>query len=298
MKTKVKAVIITGVFSVITAGVGLLSYNKGEVTGSNNTFNELENVVANVSGDNANITINDMDDFVKTYEKTLQINEEFKNLNGQLNEQLTQKISEVESLKKQLGDQKVLTFKNLSLSIDGTDKPINSKDAMVTIDGREYVSLEFAKKLIKEGELTIKDESASVGAIIKEKANLSSQWIMNQTHYVDSDRDVRDSYGNSRTNSIVFYSDGSSIMYSLKNEYSQLKCTISVGEKFSINHIATLTVKTDDTVVHTLDMTKITDPVLDLVIPINNCSLLTFEYSTNYGYECNGIIISDAIVYN
>ena len=57
------------------------------------------------------------------------------------------------------------------------------------------------------------------------------------------------------------------------------------------------TIKADDVVIYTSPtLIKTTNPY-EIDIPINNCSLLTFEYDTKGQYEFD-CVISDAVVYN
>lgn len=59
--------VITGIFSLVSAVIAAFA---GEQIGEQKVYRELRNSVGEISGDNATVTINDVNGFVKDYENT------------------------------------------------------------------------------------------------------------------------------------------------------------------------------------------------------------------------------------
>ena len=73
---------------------------------------------------------------------------------------------------------------------------------------------------------------------------------------------------------------------------------ISMSEDIYSDTTGMVTIKADDNVVYSKELNKYTEPVLEIDIPINNCSLLKICYDSNHNFSSEGCIISDAILYN
>lgn len=75
-----------------------------------------------------------------------------------------------------------------------------------------------------------------------------------------------------------------------------MKLTIAVSESSYMDTSGVITIKADDVIVYTSpNLNKKTEPFTETSIPIQNCTLLTIEYSGDYYNWC---IISDAVVFN
>ena len=265
--------VITGIIGfVATIIAAVISANIARKNATEEVINQIENGVANLNGDNANIIINDVDDFISDYEDLKIQNEGLGALNTQYAEQIKENEEELNSLRQQLGD-------------------------APDINGRDYLSKEFTDHILAENEaLTIKDNTAYIGRIIADQSNLFDKWVVDSSYFVLKDN-ATDNYGNKHINILMSdHSDGY-IIYNLNNEYSLLKLNISVSEKIKSYSYGTITIMADDTIVYTSpELTKTTAPFEITDIPINNCSLLRIECDTGYyGMYC---IISDAVVYN
>lgn len=297
MKAQVKAAIITGGLGIVATVIGsLISFNSGIEKGNTSTMSEIETAIGNVTGDYANVTINDIGNFVKDYEDVQQNNEELKSLNKQYYELLNQNTTEIESLKTQVGDTPILSFQDLKLSINGEDKPINTSKSMVIIDGREYLSKEFIENLLNGETLTIKDGNAYIGKVIKDKASLFDQWLTD-SYVMEFQSNINDSYGNIHSKAMVFYNSGTKYaVFNVNNEFSYLKCTFAIKDNAVAGKDGIITIKADSDVVYTSpNISKTTKPFTVEDIPINNCSLLTIEYTSDGNNNC---IVSNAILYN
>lgn len=189
-----------------------------------------------------------------------------------------------------------IKYNNLSLSVDGNDIQISKNNSMVTIDGRKYYSEDIVESLIPSNKmLTINDDTIYIGKVIYDKESLFTQWVVNSQHYNNCDTSTKDSYGNIRSNGIYAWDYSGEIIYSLKNKYSFLKCTIALKEDFSIDRTVSLIMKADGEVVYSVELDKTTEPY-EVEIPINQCSLLNISY--NSGTSTDSVIITNAMVYN
>ena len=137
--------------------------------------------------------------------------------------------------------------------------------------------------------------------MIADKASLFDQNILDQSNFV-MENSMLDSYGNSYLNALrirASYTGDKYIIYSLNNQYSFLRMTIAIRDNANIDSNGILVIKADDTVIYTSnDLNKSMQPFI-IDVPINNCNLLTMEYSPkNKSFDSIDCIISDAIVYN
>lgn len=255
----------------------------------------LQSQIVQIEGNSNNVTFNDVDDLVSEYNNLLNENESLEAKNTSYFNDLTVAKEEVQSLKSQMGDIPQISYNSLGLMLDAQDISINKNNSMVTIDGKDYFAREITEKLLPDGKnLTIKDGNIFVGTVVTDKANLTNQWIVNESD-CKTDFSGNDSYGNPRTNSIIFSYYTGEIEFNLNRKYSYLKCTISACEDCPMNSNITLTVNPDTGNSYTVQITKTTEP-FEVEIPINNCSLLTITCDSSHPQ--NSVIISNAIVYN
>lgn len=295
-KKDYKAAWITGILGIIGAILAaIIGAYIGKNNGTQEMLGQIKTTIGNIDGDYTNITINDIGNFVIDYEDTKKENESLKTLNSQLTNQLDESISENDLLKKQLGDTPILNFRDIKLSVNGEEIPINSQNSMVNIEGRDYFAKEIVDNLItNENFFDIKDGVLYIGKIIKDKSDLFEQWVVSDFN-IYRNNSMTDSYGNIHTNAIRFVS-GANIIYNLNNKYSLIKFDLSACESSDMNRNGVLTIKADDNVVYTSPIiTKTTKLFSEVDVPINNCSLLTIEYSTEGYIPC---IMSNAMIYN
>lgn len=287
-----KATIIVAVIgAVATIGAAIA----GNAYGESQQNQYIESQIATVNGDNNNVTINNVDDLVNEYNSLLSENESLKEKNTSYFNDLTDTKEKLESLETQMGDVPQISYNSLGLTIDAQDISINKNNSMVTIDGREYLSKEIAEKLLLDNKnMTIKDETIFVGTVVADKAKLFEQWAVNKKD-CSTNFTGNDSFGNARTNAMIFTYYGGNIVYNLDRKYAYLKCTVSISEEYPINSNITLTITPDIGEPYSVQITKTTEP-FDIEIPINNCLLLTIDCDANN--RSSSVIISDAIVYN
>lgn len=264
------------------------SENAEGYVATNADFDTNTNVSNDKSTNNTitSTTNNILESSVKDSDEYKQLEEENNNLRNQIDELESNNI-----------DIPTIEYKDLGLSINGEDIPINKSKSMIIVDGKEYVSKEVVDSLIPENQnVTINDDIMYVGKVVSDKENLSTQWIVDQSSNLNFQDNLKDSYGNSHSNALLFDGYDGAIIYNLNSNYSLLKCQISISENYGINDNATVIIKADDEVVYSIDLTKKSMPIIEENIPINNCMLLTFEFESSFGRD--SCIISDAIVYN
>jgi len=284
-----KGTIIAAVIgAVATLLAAFFSANYGEQKMQKN----LQNSIDKVTGDNNTININNIDDFIKDYQNTKVSNDRYA-------KQLEESEKELEDIKKQVGDVPDFKFKDLKLTIDGEEMPFDSTNSMVTIDGRDYFDKNFVDSLLGGNrELTIKENNAYIGRVIKDKVNLADKWLVDSTPggYVEFQDSVTDSFGNMCANAIKFDGENSYAVFNLEEGYSLFKCRIALMEDVDSDINEQVIIKADNKVVYkSPSLNKTKKPFVKADIPIKNCSLLTIEFhSDGYGKG----IISDASVYN
>lgn len=280
---------------IINAGVTILAAVIGLWGGKSIVQQNIQQQIYNVLGDNSNVTVNDISSVLTDYENLKVENESIKEQNSSYYSELQVKNEELSEIKQQMKKVPDIQYKNLSLCIDSENIPINSQQSMIILDGKEYLSKDFADKLIpKDQNITVKDDTLYIGKVIANKASLFTQNVLNNSGIV-TEFTKKDSYGNTRTNGLCCLNRKSSIIYSFDQKYSYLKCNISMSNEYYMDYTTTLSIKADDDIVYTVDLVKITEP-FDIEIPINNCKLLTIEVSSEVFQT--GCIITDAILYN
>lgn len=318
MNSKIVKTIIKCVSTVLVAAIGIFAGMKWEQISTQTEINEVMGDVINVTGDDNNVTINDIENFMQNY---VQLQSDYDTLNQQkdtLVEQNTQYYNdltnanktieelnsglnnEIDNLKYQLNSAPVLNFRNLALSIDIDDIPINSNNSMVSIDGRDYFSREIVENLIPDDKnLTIKDGTIFIGTVVADKANLFNQRVFEQSG-IDIIDTITDSYGNNYSNVLCiksYYYHTRYITYYTSGNFSYLRLSVAIRDNADANSTGILTIKADDKVIYTsetLDKKTKKFDILDLAI--NNCEFISIEYtSSSSSIDC---IISNAILYN
>ena len=125
---------------------------------------------------------------------------------------------------------------------------------------------------------------------------LVTQSIVEITDLTTNNAEVIDSSGVLRKNAIRFGTwNHNSITYDLDKKYDTLKCIISLY-KNDIVGSTTLTIKADNEIVYTSKLGQNTEPIEDVIIPLDNCKYLNISSDTEDLYF--SVIISNAVVYN
>lgn len=304
MKKSTRPALITGILGIIgSIAAAYIGNNAGKTQGQQIILDNINSQIAIVNGENNTVTINNVDELVNAYIALQEKNNILDDKNtsyfndiAKLKDEMANNEKEIQSLNSQLSASPIISFSNVGLSIDGNDIPINTNNAMITVDGEDYFSKEILTNLITENKnLTIKDNTIFIGKVISGKAKLIDQWIVNSNN-VDVTQSAIDSYGNTHANSLYFKNYSSYIIYNLNEKYSLLKFKLSISQSAYLDCTSVLIIKADDEVVYiSSEVTKTTKPFEEIDIPINNCSLLTIEYGNTWHNDC---ILSDIEVYN
>lgn len=304
MNKTILASIIGAIATIAAAFIGLSTGKRTEQKNIQNEINEAMGDVVNIIGDDNEVTINDIKEFVEEYQN-------LKNQNGSLVAQNTKYFDELEETKHKMesdeeqSDSKVqelekiiaefpdIQFRDIGLSVDGNAIPINAKESAVIVHNKTYYSEDIIKSLIGSNErMEIQDNILCIGKIIKEQNALTNEWLFGK-EYVDFGSKITDSYGVGHTNAIVF-TNKAYVKYSLNNEYSYFKCVISMREGYR-EGTGNIIISADDVEIYkSPDISKSTK-MFEVDIPINKCSILTIKYLDDQSVGC---IVSDAIVYN
>lgn len=197
MKTSTKNTLIAGIFALVTAVIGAVAglYAGGSYE-KNKQNNYVQSQVVDISGDHNTVSINSVDELLTAYNKLSSDYETLTEQNNEIFNNYKDLKTENEILASLLGDTPVLQFKDLGLIIDSRDVPVDSNQALLIADGREYISMDFFSSMLGESEtLTIKNNNAYIGKVIEDKISLLSLNIMNQYH-CNIDTPKTDSYGN------------------------------------------------------------------------------------------------------
>lgn len=300
MKTSTKNTLIAGIFALVTAVIGALAglYAGGSYE-KNKQNDYVQSQVVDISGDHNTVSINSVDELLTAYNKLSSDYETLKEQNNENFNNYKELKSENETLSTQLGDAPVLELKDLSLSINGDEMPVNSTHSLAVIDGREYVSKDFLSNLIDEDEvLTFKNNTAYIGQVVEDRANLFDMWIVKSDHCFFN-QTTKDSYGNKHTNSIITYNNNNSanVVYNLNRKYTYLNIFFAASESFENNATMTINIYADDTPIYSETISKTSEPIRLNGLEINKCSLLKIEisFSNTTNTSC---IIADASVYN
>lgn len=303
---KKKVVILTVISLMILSGCGDITYNN---SGSMSVDNSYDDHSKNTEGrvavsseleieiDKSTNTTNSIpESSVKESDEYIQLQNEKDHLEKENNNLQNQ----IDALNSKQNSIPVIEYKDLGLSINGEDIPINRSGSMIIIDGREYVSKEIADKLISDNQnIIMKDDTLFVGKVIAEKSSLTDEVVIKSENILKINN-IKDSYGNIHTNALYPINYHSYMIINLNRQFSFLKFRLAVQENGFSDAI--VTIKADDMVVYTSPNLFITTEPFDVIdIPINYCSLLTIEIDSGsdsgfgYGFDC---IISDPVVYN
>lgn len=309
MKAKVKVALITGCFSIVTCVVGGIL---GRQYGSQEVWNEIGNTMTYVQGDNNQVIINDVDDFMNNYQKLNTQKEQLLDENMEYHQRIKEDEQTIEQLQKQYDDLMnnnndeisnlnkaidefpLLEYKNMGLMINGNDINVQQEKNVAFIDGRIYFSKEIAENLLAENQsITMDNNVIYIGRVIAEKANLFDKWVVEKSG-CNLEWSGKDSYGNNYSNAMDFEAYEGEVTYNLSEEYSMLRLKVAASERANTEDMI-LTIKADNNVVRTIELNKYTKPIYEEEIPINNCNLLTIKFNSPVYNYC---IISDAFVYN
>lgn len=289
MKEKNKTAIIVALIGLV--GI-ILSALIGVKWGKNNV-----SIVVQTDGKNVILRDNDVQSLATE-------NDMLKDKISDYESQIANLVSKNDELESKLGNANgelsevpVVEFKDIGLSINGEDVPVNRTKSFAAINGNQYYSKDFINAFIGEDQsVTTKDGVLYIGKIVATKAKLSDQVIVD-SHYMKLVDSVTDSYGNNYSKALEACSFSNEITYNIDGKYSMLKAKIAVKENGNKKYNGYFEILADGISVYKSPEIGIMTPAFDIDIPINNCTLLTINYNTPKNTLVRGII-ADAVLYN
>lgn len=288
MKEKNKTKIIVALISFITLTLSALI---GAIWGKSNV-----SIVVQTDGKNVVLRNNDVQTLVTE-------NDMLKDKISDYESQIATLISQKDELESKLGNANgelsevpVVEFKDIGLSINGEEFPINKTKSFVSINGNQYYSKDFINALIGEDQsVTTKDGIFYIGKIVAKKAKLTDQIIVDISAGMKKSNNVTDSYGNNYSDALLANYESSAI-FNLGGKYSMLKAKIAIREKVPRDTNGYVEIFADDVSVYKSPALDIMTPAFVIDIPINDATLLKISYNcTGYDPDC---IIADAVLYN
>lgn len=299
MRSKIKVAYITGFLGLL--GTVAAAYI-GKSVGEANTMNQVQSVMSNITGNNNKITINDLSEVFDNYQTIQENNKQLNALNDKYYDELKKTNQEINELKNSVKDNPQFNFKNIGLTIDGEEIPINSNKSVIEIDGETYVSKEIVENIIdKDSQLLLKDDNLFIGKIVHDRTALSNIHIVEQSG-IQFYNTLNDTFGNIHYDALLSniydrFNANNQIIFNTDRKFSLLKFKISASENIrDIDDTGIVIIKANDEVVYTSPEISITtEPFIVEDIPINNSLLLTIEVQGN-GYAL--LIISEAFLYN
>lgn len=295
MNTKHKVAIGVAVITGISGIIG--AYIQGKASGVEEQNEYIESQIANVTGDNNSVTINNVDDLIKQYNQLKEANEKLDEQNTQYFNDYTELKEENANIVSRLEGQPDYSFSSIGLSIDGENIAVDTTNSVLEFNGKEYWSKELASKLVSNDKSIVrKDNCIYVGNIVSDATNLFDLHINDSSSAVMKDMG-NDSYGNSHSNVLMSYNTNSGYAtFVLNRKYKYIKLSIAASSSCIENANMGYIIKADDNVVYTSKtFTKKDEPFTESSIDISNCTLLTIEFSTDNWGEA---FIYDAVVFN
>lgn len=124
---------------IATAIVGALggsTYEKKKI---------YKNINSSVIGDGNVVSFNNVDEFIKDYQNTIEDNGKLNDQNTEYYKNYVEIKEQNELLKNQLNDRSSVVYRNLGLYVDSSNISIVSDKSQAVIDGKEY----YAKSVIE-----------------------------------------------------------------------------------------------------------------------------------------------------
>lgn len=292
MKKKYSVKIICVIISAIASII--VSFASGTKYGIKKQDNYVQSQIISVDGNGNTVLINDVTTLISEYNKLAAENETLKQQNTQYFNDYTEQKDTNSELENKLNENPDFSFSSIGLCIDGNQIPIEDKDSIVDINGRQYWSKEIVTSILPDTQTAnIKDNTLYIGQMIEDPHNLFDQFINNSNYFI-YESSAKDSFGNSHSNCGVGNSLNGYVTFVLNKKYSKLKIGGAINSEYPCD--ASFQIKADDVVVYSSDtITVQTEPSIVDNIDINNCNLLTIEYSSERSW---GLILYDAVLYN
>lgn len=259
-----------------------------------------KNINSSVIGDGNVVSFNNVDEFIKDYQKTIEDNEKLNDQNTEYYKNYVEIKEQNELLKNQLNDRSYVVYRNLGLYVDSSNISIASDKSQAVIDGKEYYAKSVIEGIVGNNKtITTDDNYMYIGKKVSYRTSLFSDkiWIVDKKN-CDVNVSKKDSRGNNRSNALQLTYYNSYIIYNTDKKYNYISFIISIADGSSNTNNVTVSLKDEnENVIYSTEISKLDEPIKVTDVAINSCSTLKVE-ATTANYNSCYCLISEAYVYN
>lgn len=259
-----------------------------------------KNINSSVIGDGNVVSFNNVDEFIKDYQKTIEDNEKLNDQNTEYYKNYVEIKEQNELLKNQLNDRSYVVYRNLGLYVDSSNISIASDKSQAVIDGKEYYAKSVIEGIVGNNKtITTDDNYMYIGKKVSGRTSLFSDkiWVVDKKN-CDVNVSKKDSRGNNRSNALQLTYYDSYIIYNTDKKYNYISFIISIADGSSNTNNVTVSLKDEnENVIYSTEISKLDEPIKVTDVAINSCSTLKVEATTAKYNSCY-CLISEAYVYN
>ena len=258
-----------------------------------------KNINSSVIGDGNVVSFNNVDEFIKDYQKTIQDNEKLNDQNTEYYKNYVEIKEQNELLKNQLNDRSYVVYRNLGLYVDSSNISIASDKSQAVIDGKEYYAKSVIEGIVGNNKtITTDDNYMYIGKKVSDRTSLFSDkiWVVDKKN-CDVNVSKKDSRGNNRSNALQLTYNNSYIIYNTDKKYNYISFIISIADGSSNTNNVTVSLKDEnENVIYSTEISKLDEPIKVTDVAINSSTLKVEATTANYNLcYC---LISEAYVYN
>ena len=259
-----------------------------------------KNINSSVIGDGNVVSFNNVDEFIKDYQKTIEDNEKLNDQNTEYYKNYVEIKEQNKLLKNQLNDRSYVVYRNLGLYVDSSNISIASDKSQAVIDGKEYYAKSVIEGIVGNNKtITTDDNYMYIGKKVSGRTSLFSDkiWVVDKKN-CDVNVSKKDSRGNNRSNALQLTYYDSYIIYNTDKKYNYISFIISIADGSSNTNNVTVSLKDENgNVIYSTEISKLDEPIKVTDVAINSCSTLKVE-ATTANYNSCYCLISEAYVYN
>ena len=284
--------IILGILSIIISLLGGMSIGKNAVIKNINS-----SIVSNISGDNNNVSINNVEDLVNKYNDSLKTIASLTEKNDTYFADYNDLKKKYEEISKEADGKTAVTYKNCGLYVDSVQQQVATDKSVINVDGVSYFSKGIISALAgSDKKVSMDNENIYIGKVVADKVSLFSDkiWVIEKRNSYNNVTKT-DSRGNIHANSLYLEYDSSYIIYNTNKKYKYISFILSIEkDAYNSSSVKVSLKDQDNNVLYVQEISKLSEPIQITDVDINNCSSLKIEISGNSGH----CIVSDAYLYN
>lgn len=259
-----------------------------------------KNINSSVIGDGNVVSFNNVDEFIKDYQNTIEDNGKLNDQNTEYYKNYVEIKEQNELLKNQLNDRSSVVYRNLGLYVDSSNISIVSDKSQAVIDGKEYYAKSVIEGIVGNNKtITTDDNYMYIGKKVSDRTSLFSDkiWVVDKKN-CDVNVSKKDSRGNNRSNALQLTYNNSYIIYNTDKKYNYISFIILIADGSSNTNNVTVSLKDEnENVIYSTEISKLDEPIKVTDVAINSCSTLKVE-ATTANYNLCYCLISEAYVYN